>query len=1148
MNAPPADSKMPDSASPDPSMTAEDGAEAQTSTSDTAPRSRMTRDRKPPSAARIGRWLLIVVVVVALALAALYLNRRAAAKQILTGWLDQRGIKSDVEIEKLELNGFVGRVTIGDPSQPDVRIDRVEVDYALNMPWSRDGLGVTPSRVRLLRPIVHASWKNGELTLGSLDPLIKAFTGKPPRPDSRSPLVVVESGRLDLTTEYGPVQVLGDARLDDGKLMRLTARLPAASLKSGDIDVRGLGGSLDVTTTGDRIAAKLDFAAAKLTSPAASGETLSLSGTANLPYPDMKTAQTTTSRWGDGRAVVDLTLTGNALSSGATSASQPKAHIALDGVISGWIEVFSLKGAVSSEVSANSLSGPGLKAGQTSASLSKAQFSLDRAALAPDSRTANPSTPPAHIRWSLEGPTAVRLASLTAGGLKLANASLTTGKLDAGGRGSAFEVSGPMALTADRFGFGDLSLTRVNSTVALDVVQDGVVRIEAEGALASRGGAWPLFGPIASDDVPELAEMKRALGAFAVSAPAVKLTTGSSGTEIRLQRPATLTPANGGVLTVSPTRTPIFAAAPGQNGGGALSLQATRGKGLPELEMAIPNWSLTRGGFQAQLDGRAALDFGQARGLKVTTKGLLASDNGRLTYQSPDCLVFSADRLDMDGNDAVDLSGKLCPGDRPLIDVRNGAWRADGTFADLATKIPFLDMQVEQATGRLGVTGAASGLGLEAAVTSARVTDTAKEQRFNPLAASGSAALRKDRWTGGFDLVLAAPGHQSHPLAHITLDHNSLTGVGGMAFETPNLAFAKDALQPDDITPLIEDFVQSPVTGSADFTGRFDWSPSLPEGGQSSGRLIVPNIDFVSPAGPVTGLKGAIEFTSLVPLTTAPGQSLAIDRLDTVTALTDFGVTFMLDQAALNVAGGEIKAAGGVMRMGPLKVPLDMSQPFSGVLELDRVQLGELVKGAGFDDKVSLDAVVSGALPFSYDPVAGVKIAAGSLKAVQPGRLSIKREALVGVQAAGGPDVPPGTVEDLAYQAMQDLAFQTLSADVNSLEGGRVAILFHIKGRHDPPKRQELRLTVADLISRKFLERSLPLPSDTGIDLTLDTTVNLNQIISDLLEVNRARAGEANAAAAADPDPETPVPATAPSAPVSPPAAKLGADTGSPKP
>ncbi|MGZ9098976.1 MAG: intermembrane phospholipid transport protein YdbH family protein, partial [Brevundimonas sp.] len=169
--------------------------------------------------------------------------------------------------------------------------------------------------------------------------------------------------------------------------------------------------------------------------------------------------------------------------------------------------------------------------------------------------------------------------------------------------------------------------------------------------------------------------------------------------------------------------------------------------------------------------------------------------------------------------------------------------------------------------------------------------------------------------------------------------------------------------------------------------------------------------------------------------------------------------------------------------------------------------------------------VVSGRLPFTSDRVNGVRIAGGALAAVQPGRLSIAREALSGLEAGGGGDaVPPNTVQDLAYQAMENLSFDILSAEVNSLDEGRIGVLFRIRGRHDPPQHQELRLSIAEFISREFLNRPLPLPSGTGIDLTLDTTLNMNQLIGDLLELNRARDGRPSAAAAAPP--ETPPPPT----------------------
>ena len=68
-----------------------------------------------------------------------------------------------------------------------------------------------------------------------------------------------------------------------------------------------------------------------------------------------------------------------------------------------------------------------------------------------------------------------------------------------------------------------------------------------------------------------------------------------------------------------------------------------------------------------------------------------------------------------------------------------------------------------------------------------------------------------------------------------------------------------------------------------------------------------------------------------------------------------------------------------------------------------------------------------------------------------------------------------------------------------------MGVLFHVVGRHDPPQKQEIRLSLMDLIRRRFLGRTLPLPSGTGVNLTLDTTLNLDQLLADYAEFRRTR-------------------------------------------
>jgi hypothetical protein len=1063
---------------------------------DSAPARPPRRPKRGPARGRRLPLILGVAAAVLLVLfAVLYLNRRAATRHVLIGWLERQGIDADMQVERVELDGLVASIRIGDPADPDVTVERVEVDYAVGAPWSKAGLGVTPSRIRLVRPVVRASVRGGKLSLGSLDPLVERFTGRPPRPDSRGPLVIVERARVRLDTDYGPANILGDARVDDGKLMRLTARMPATAFKSGEAEARGLQATIDLTTTGDRVALRAAAAAESATLPGFGGQGARLTLSGDLPYPDLKT------RRGDGRARIDATLSASRLTAGETSARDADLRLAFDGQTAGWIEAFRIEGTSDANLRAARIDGPG-------AAASTARLRLDgtRARVTRDARG---------VSWRLDGGAAVTAARASGAGLEVAGLTLTANRLAVGGRGAAVEAEGPLALAADRLAWDELTLTGARGAVDLDLVSDGGLRVSAGGSLRAARGSWPLFGPSAGDDLPELAAMKRALSAFAVDIPAFALATGHSGTRLTLTRPATLRPANGGVLILNPAATPLFSATPGEAGGGALSLTATRGEGLPEAAFAIPAWRLTPTGFTATLDGLAALDFGLARGISLQTRGELAIANGRLTYVAAGCVPLTVERLELDESDVTDISGDICPVDRPLVAVTDGAWRADGALQGLDADAPFLALRFRDADGGFTANGGPRGVGLDARVARATVEDATDPLRFTPLTAAGTARLADEDWSGAFDL-----SHGGAVLGHMTLAHDGRAGAGGLTIDAPSIVFAEGGLQPADLSPMAA-VVGSPAAGSVGFQGRIDWRDDAE--GTSSGRLTIPGLDFVSPAGPVKGLRGAIDFTSLAPLTAAPGQRLTADLLESVTPLTDIELTFGLEETALMVEGGELAVAGGVVRIEPLAVPLDPARPITGVIVLENVQLGEVLAGAGFGDKVLLDAIVSGRLPFVYDRATGLRITAGTLAAVQPGRLSIPREALSGVQTGGaGEGVPPNTVQDLAYQAMENLSFDLLSAEVNSLDEGRVGVLFHIRGRHDPPQQQEMRIPVDELISREFLNRPMILPSNTGIDLTLDTTLNANELFGDLIRLNRARGGE-DPGPSDDPAPQTPV-------------------------
>src|SRR6185437_10707201 len=82
--------------------------------------------------------------------------------------------------------------------------------------------------------------------------------------------------------------------------------------------------------------------------------------------------------------------------------------------------------------------------------------------------------------------------------------------------------------------------------------------------------------------------------------------------------------------------------------------------------------------------------------------------------------------------------------------------------------------------------------------------------------------------------------------------------------------------------------------------------------------------------------------------------------------------------------------------------------------------------------------------------------------------------------------------------AMENLAFDSLDASMDSIANDRLRILFHIKGRHDPPKPVRAQISLADLLAGKAFSRPLPLPSGTKINLTLDSSLNFGELVRNL--------------------------------------------------
>jgi hypothetical protein len=623
----------------------------------------------------------------------------------------------------------------------------------------------------------------------------------------------------------------------------------------------------------------------------------------------------------------------------------------------------------------------------------------------------------------------------------------------------------------------------------------------------------------------------------------VSATTSADGVVLTARAPVVIEGAEKANLTVSPRgTTPLVRTSGGQATGG-FNLDVSGGS-LPQLRLAVASYrhrtDRNRMILDADAEFETALSYGSFSGIDLSGSGKLQMTGDRVRFDVPQCADLSLAAYRAAGIDLVrDLKGRLCApaiemtGDRLQLSLANCAdvssaafisagadqlrdargricavsnqpvlvsqpsgWQVEVGISNAVARLVAGEVSISGGAARVQLAGDAAAIRTGTIMLDrASLADVQSTPRFQPISASGAMRAAGDDWTG--DLALS---FRDRRIASIALKHAMNTGAGEATVAARNLAFEPNMLQPADIAPFLSAF-GSRIRGSVDFTGRFAWSK---DGMTSEGRLVVPGLDFQSPFGAVRQLKTELTFTSLVPLALRPAQSVSVERVDIAVPLEQVSATFSYTPDALRVETATAVVALGRATLDPMSYSFAPDATSAGTLRLQDISAQALVEAAGLTDRISVQARIDGTVPFTLGPE-GARFTDGRIAANAPGRLSIKREALTASVGTGdNAQAPPNAVQDFAYQALEHLAFERLEGVVNSQPMGRLGLLFHIIGQNDPPQAAETRVGVLDLLRGRAFDKPLPLPKGTPIDLTLDTSVNLDELLESYLNRNGA--------------------------------------------
>ncbi|MDG2521638.1 YdbH domain-containing protein [Caulobacter segnis] len=961
-------------------------------------------------------------------------QRREIARELAVSWLRERGVEAAVDIRALDVDGFVGRVRVGSEADPIFTAERLEVAYALTPPWAGDKFAIETRAVRLVRPQLKAAFINGKLSFGALDPLIEDFT-KTPRPEQEGgPAVLIQSARIDLGTDFGRVTLIGDGAMDQGALLRLDGALMPARLRKDDLTLATNGGRFSLRKHDARLRASLHLSPSTLTQGATRLEGLEGDLAGELPYPDLRGMSAA------GPASLQAALKAGRGQMGEASINLARLKLDWNGSIFGYPERAALSGRLDASLTADRIAQAGQAARDVEARLLLDGFRFNH------DKAGDTFEGAARIQASAD--------ALDAGGLDLQRVALgaRTGRMSARNDTQGFTLNGQFAVD------GGASTSAATAR-----------RISARTPVVAQNPAYQ-------------AALTRNLTRLTLHAPSLAVAIRPDSLKATASRPLTVRGASGARVTLDTGGGSLIQAVGGAASGAARVELA--GGGLPTANLRIARWTSGARGVEAALSLDAKLDVPPLQNLTLKGDARAAGRDGLWTVRLDRCADAEAEKFVM-GETSIDgIAAQVCA-NGPILQVGPNGWRADGRLTKARAGLTAAESELAGGEAAFRLSGANGAMNGEVKLSAAKVVDRQPAPRFNPIFADGTIRLARNRWNGPVTVRTEA----GRPLARIDVVHDMNSGVGSAVIDASQISFMPDGLQPSEISPMAAPLENA--QGALSFTGRFDWNAA---GMTSSGRLAGSGLSFKGPAGLSSGAAVDIAFTSLTPLISAPAQTATIARVEAFAPVEQVAAAFHLEEKAFVLEGATAQTLKGVVRVEPMTVGYE-GGVIRGAVVLEGIQLGELVTSTSLVDRLQINGLFDGRIPFEIDGEK-IRVHDGKLTGRPGGRLSISRSLINNTTANGQQVESTNAIQDFAYQAMENLDYAKLEATVNSTDSGRLGILFHIEGQHAPKVKEKARVGILDAIRGRAFNKRIALPAGTPVNLTLDTSFNLDDLLA----------------------------------------------------
>jgi hypothetical protein len=925
-----------------------------------------------PTGRRIGCWAaLAMLVLLAGGLAVVWFNRERFADDVIADQLEAYGIEATYEIDRIGGRRQVLRnLVIGDTDRPDLTVERVEVliGYRFGFPKIAE--------IRLLRPRLYATYREGRLSFGALDPLV--FTGEDrpfELPDLR---LQVTDGRALVESDYGAVglKLAGGGYLRNGFAGELAATAPSLAAGECVAERATLYGRVTIRGARPGFAGPLRVGRLNCAAQGLSVRDVALA-------VDGRADRLLTRYDGDvglRSGVADWSGTRLASLGGTARLSWHDGGLTARYDIAG-------RDLVSAPVTMTRLTADGSLRARRNFARVEADARIDGEGVAPGSSLDGVLASAADdARGTLLGPIVDRFRRQLA---SAARGSRLVGDVTVRQTGDRSTVVVPQASWRSRGGVALVTLTRVQ------LASGSAATPRLAGSFATGGEGLPR----ATGRIEQ-----RPAGGFQLEASMAPYEAGDARLAVPqltlVQRPDGAIGFAGSVLASG--------ALPGGRADGlALPVSGnwSRPAGLSlwhactEVRferLQLANLALERRGLTlCPPRGSSIVRYGE-RGLRVAAGAPSLELAGRLG-ETPIAIRSGPVGLAYPGAlSARRLLITLGPADTAstfAIDDLSAQIGEDvaGRFAGADVRMSAVDLDVLGASGTWRYAGGRLTLG-EGAFT---LSDRMRPARFNPLVAQGAdLSIEDNRIVAEASLRDPASGRA---VTEVDLAHNLATGTGhadlavaGLLLDSrlqpaasgcAQLASGEAVTQPLGLSCLAFGVVSN-VRGTVTGTGRIDWDE---RGVSSRGRFSSESLDFAAAFGPVHGASGTIEFTDLLGLTTAPNQRLRVASINPGIEVTNGEVGIELRNGeVLAITGASWPFMGGTLTMRPVELNIGASEARRYVLEVEGFDAARFVEYMELGN-FSARGIFDGTVPLVFDASGNGRVEGGLLVSRPPG-------------------------------------------------------------------------------------------------------------------------------------------------------------------